>query len=608
MSTPLRRHRADEAERLVRQAQGVAAAALSETVRLRRALDALTLAVQIYDEGGTLVLHNRQHGELETNRQVAALVAAAVERLVGEAAAGEPASETLVLHGPPPRTLDITAVPLDSDGRALGTIAFIEDISERRRLEAVRRDFAANVSHELRTPIGALAVLAETLAVEDDPAVTQRLVSHITTEAERAGRLIEDLLDLSRIEAEGVLTEELVDTNAVTDTAADRVLPLARQRQVEIVVAPAQTALLVRGDERQLVSAVANLLDNAVKYSEPGSKVEVGASRSGSWARIAVRDQGIGIPAKDLSGSSSASTGSTGPAAGRPAAPGWGWRSSATSPPTTAATSSSAPARARAPPSPSASPWRPRDGAPMSLPVNDSRPMVLVVEDEESFVEALSLGLSREGFAVRVARDGAEALEQFEAERPDVVLLDLMLPRVSGIDVCRHIRARSSIPIIMVTAKDSEVDAVVGLEVGADDYVTKPYRLRELVARVRAVLRRATPGPEAEDDDEDSAEVLEVGDVTLDPGRHRVTVRDGEVALPLREFELLELLLANAGRVLTRDTLIDRIWGPNYVGDTKTLDVHVKRLRSKIEDNPSRPSRITTIRGLGYRYEKPARV
>ena len=284
---------------MVRQAQGIAAAALSETVRLRRALDALTLAVLIYDEAGTLVLHNRQHGELETNRQVAALVAAAVERLVGEARTGKPASETLVLHGPPPRTLDITAVPLDSDGQALGTIAFVEDISERRRLEAVRRDFAANVSHELRTPIGALAVLAEALEVEDDPAVTRRLVNHITIEAERAGRLIEDLLDLSRIEAEGVLIEELVDANGVTDTAADRVLPLARRRDVEVVVTRAEPAPLLRGDERQLISAVANLLDNAVKYSEPGSKVEVESSRSGGW-RIAVRDQGIGIPAKDL--------------------------------------------------------------------------------------------------------------------------------------------------------------------------------------------------------------------------------------------------------------------------------------------------------------------
>ena len=302
MSTPLRRHRADDAGRLVRQAQAMAAAALSETVRLRRALDALNLAVLIYDENGTLVLHNRQHGELETNRQVAALVAAAVDRLVAEAraSAGEPVTETLVLHGPPPRTLDITAVPLDSDGQVLGTIAFIEDISERRRLEAVRRDFAANVSHELRTPIGALGVLAEALAAEDDQVVTQRLVSHITAEADRAGRLIEDLLDLARIEAEGIVTREVVDANGVINTAADRVLPLASQRDVAIVVARAKPALLVMGDERQLVSAVANLLDNAVKYSEPGSKVEVESSRSADSARIAICDQGIGIPAKDL--------------------------------------------------------------------------------------------------------------------------------------------------------------------------------------------------------------------------------------------------------------------------------------------------------------------
>ena len=230
---------------------------------------------------------------------------------------------------------------------------------------------------------------------------------------------------------------------------------------------------------------------------------------------------------------------------------------------------------------------------------------VLVVEDEESFVEALTLGLSREGFRVDVARDGAEALDLIDDVRPDVVLLDLMLPKVSGLDVCRQIRARSAVPIIMVTARDSEVDAVVGLEVGADDYVTKPYRLRELVARMRAVLRRAAAGA---DDTPPSGEAIEVGDVRLDPERHEVVVRGNEVALPLREFELLELLLSNAGRVLTRDTLIDRIWGPNYVGDTKTLDVHIKRLRSRIEDDPSQPKRITTIRGLGYRYEKTART
>jgi len=226
---------------------------------------------------------------------------------------------------------------------------------------------------------------------------------------------------------------------------------------------------------------------------------------------------------------------------------------------------------------------------------------VLVVEDEESFVEALVVGLKREGFRVKVARDGLEALEVFDGTRPDLVLLDVMLPKMSGIDVCREIRTRSRVPVIMVTAKGSEIDTVVGLEVGADDYVTKPYRLRELVARMLAVMRRA-PG---DDDGAASGDALEVGDVWLDPSRHEVGVRAETVNLPLKEFELLELLLENAGRVLTRETLIDRVWGPHYVGDTKTLDVHIKRIRAKIEEDPSRPTRITTIRGLGYRYEKP---
>jgi two-component system response regulator RegX3 len=225
---------------------------------------------------------------------------------------------------------------------------------------------------------------------------------------------------------------------------------------------------------------------------------------------------------------------------------------------------------------------------------------VLIVEDEESFVEALVVGLKREGFLVKIARDGAEALEVFDAARPDVVLLDVMLPKVSGIDVCRQLRSRSKVPIIMVTAKGSEIDTVVGLEVGADDYVTKPYRLRELVARMRAVLRRS---PRDAEDEQVSGDAIEVGDVRLDPERHEVFVRGAPVSLPLKEFELLEILLANAGRVLTRETLIDRVWGPHYVGDTKTLDVHVKRLRSKVEDNPSAPQRITTIRDLGYKYE-----
>ncbi len=224
---------------------------------------------------------------------------------------------------------------------------------------------------------------------------------------------------------------------------------------------------------------------------------------------------------------------------------------------------------------------------------------VLVVEDEESFVEALVIGLKREGFLVHVARDGVAAVEMFDRLRPDMVLLDIWLPQKSGLDVCREIRTRSRVPIIMVTAKSSEIDTVVGLEVGADDYVTKPYRLRELVARMRAVLRRS-PSP---DDSGSAGEVLEVGALRLDPDRHEVYLRGEPLPLPLKEFELLELLMANAGRVLTRETLIDRIWGPSYVGDTKTLDVHVKRLRAKVEDEPSHPARITTIRGLGYKFE-----
>ena len=230
-------------------------------------------------------------------------------------------------------------------------------------------------------------------------------------------------------------------------------------------------------------------------------------------------------------------------------------------------------------------------------------PVVLLVEDEESFVDALLVGLTREGFKVEVARDGYEALERFDLVRPDLVLLDVMLPRISGIDVCRQLRKRTQVPIIMVTAKSSEIDTVVGLEVGADDYVTKPYRIRELVARMRAVLRRNARDQQAVPDLSIGSVV--VGDVALDPEEHRVTLHGEPLGLPLKEFELLHLLMANAGRVLPREVLIDRVWGSDYVGDTKTLDVHVKRLRSKIEEDPANPSRIVTIRGLGYKYERP---
>ena len=222
---------------------------------------------------------------------------------------------------------------------------------------------------------------------------------------------------------------------------------------------------------------------------------------------------------------------------------------------------------------------------------------VLVVEDEESFSDALSYMLRKEGFEVAVAATGPEALIEFERTGTDIVLLDLMLPGLSGTEVCRQLRQRSNVPIIMVTARDSEIDKVVGLELGADDYVTKPYSPRELVARIRAVLRRRSEPEEL------MPAALEAGPVRMDVDRHTVSVSGETVSLPLKEFELLEMLLRNAGRVLTRGQLIDRIWGADYVGDTKTLDVHVKRLRAKIEPEPAAPRHLVTVRGLGYKYE-----
>ena len=222
---------------------------------------------------------------------------------------------------------------------------------------------------------------------------------------------------------------------------------------------------------------------------------------------------------------------------------------------------------------------------------------VLVVEDEESFSDALSFMLRREGYEVGVASDGSTALEEFDRHGADLVLLDLMLPGISCTEVCRTLRQRSTVPIIMVTAKDGEVDKVVGLELGADDYVTKPFSSRELVARIRAVLRRRG---EPEDM---LPSILEAGPVRIDVDRHVVAVRGETVAMPLKEFDLLELLVRNAGRVLTRGQIIDRVWGSDYVGDTKTLDVHVKRLRAKIEEDPREPTLILTVRGLGYKLE-----
>ena len=224
---------------------------------------------------------------------------------------------------------------------------------------------------------------------------------------------------------------------------------------------------------------------------------------------------------------------------------------------------------------------------------------ILVVEDEDSFSEALAYLLGREGFEVGVADSGIKAIEEFDRTGADLVLLDLMLPGLSGTEVCRQLRTRSNVPIIMLTAKDSEIDKVVGLELGADDYVTKPYSSRELVARIRAVLRRN--GDDAFLDHE--GHVLAVGSIRMDTERHLVSVDNQPINLPLKEFELLEFLMRNSGRVLTRLQLIDRVWGSDYVGDTKTLDVHIKRLRAKIEKDPANPVHIQTVRGLGYKME-----
>lgn len=224
---------------------------------------------------------------------------------------------------------------------------------------------------------------------------------------------------------------------------------------------------------------------------------------------------------------------------------------------------------------------------------------ILIVEDESSFSEALAFLLGKEGFDVSVAEDGRAALSMFAKEGADLILLDLMIPEISGVDVCRTIRTTSQVPIIMLTAKDAEIDKVVGLELGADDYVTKPYSSRELIARIKAVLRRGVPDSELASD----LEVINVGPIKLDTARHQASINGSPIALPLKEFELLEFLMRNPGRVLTRSQLIDRVWGGDYFGDTKTLDVHIKRLRSKLEMDSANPVLIQTIRGLGYKLE-----
>ena len=562
------------------------------------------------------------------NRHGDALAAQAVTELLENAWQDGSAERTLDLYGPPRQTLTVRTRLIDDGRRPLGVIAIIEDVSERRRLEEIRRDFVANVSHELKTPMGALGLLAETLTVEPDPTVAQRLASRIHTEAFRVSRIIDDLLDLSRIESEEAPPREPIYVNLVMAEAVERVRSAAEQRRITIELDEPDPPVHVLGDRRQLVSAMHSLLENAVTFSYEDATVRVVGSQVGRRGPPGRHRPRRGHPGPRPRADLRALL----PGRPRPQPRLGGHR----------ARTVHRPPRGQQPPGPRRGrlargrgidlhPGPPQSSGVLGMSKNmgkksadptSPQTKVLLAEDEESFIDALVIGLAREGFDVTVARDGNEALRLFAADEPDLVLLDLMLPRLSGIDVCRSIRARSSVPIIMVTAKGTEIDTVVGLEVGADDYVAKPYRLRELVARMRAVLRRTPsadqahpaksrdgPGPVAgpgerprpgEDDGRPRGR--------RDPDRPRPAPRlrpRQEVHLRRKEFELLSLLMENAGRVLTRDVLIDRIWGSDYFGDTKTLDVHIKRLRSHVEEDPSSPKLITTIRGVGYRFDAP---
>ena len=484
-----------------------------------------------------------------------------------------------------------------------------QDVTETRRIEAVRRDFVANVSHELKTPVGALALLAEAIEqAADDPEAVQRFAGRIAREADRLARLVHELIDLSRLQGGEPLPELVpVEVDDVHRRGGGPHPHRRRGPRSSTSPSAAQQGLVVRGVESQLATAVTNLLANAVAYSPGETRIAVAARARSGFAEIAVTDSGIGIPRKDrqrvferfyrVDQARASSTGGTGLglAIVKHVASNHGGSVTVWSEEGLGSTFTlRIPLRRHAR----------RDVRSADDPSTPSlegtfMTRVLVVEDEESFSDALSYMLRKEGFEAVVAGDRTGRARRVRprrrrhrAARPDAAGLP-------GTEVCRALRSRSNVPIIMLTAKDSEIDKVVGLELGADDYVTKPYSARELVARIRAVLRRR--GDAAETPPGDG--VLEAGPVRMDVERHVVAVDGETVALPLKEFDLLEYLLRNAGRVLTRGQLIDRVWGADYVGDTKTLDVHVKRLRAKVEPDPANPKYLVTVRGLGYKLE-----
>ena len=428
----------------------------------------------------------------------------------------------------------------------------------------------------------------------------------MVAESKRLANMVGELIELSRLQgAEPLPDLEAVDVDTVVAEALSRYKVAADNADIAITT-DAPTGYKVLGDQPLLVTALANLVSNAIAYSPDGSPVSISRRRRGDNIEIAVTDRGIGIAAADqervferffrVDKARSRATGGTGLGSGD--------------------------RQTRCGQSQRNHPAVESAGHRIDVHAVDSRPIrtdvervgrtirtnernrasmtnVLIVEDEESLADPLAFLLRKEGFEATVVADGPSALAEFDRAGADIVLLDLMLPGMSGTDVCKQLRSRSSVPVIMVTARDSEIDKVVGLELGADDYVTKPYSARELIARIRAVLRRGADADDAGIGDG----VLEAGPVRMDVERHVVSVNGEPITLPLKEFDLLEYLMRNSGRVLTRGQLIDRVWGADYVGDTKTLDVHVKRLRSKIEADPANPVHLVTVRGLGYKLE-----
>ena len=534
------------------------------------------------------------------------LVSEELDRLVHEVRRDGQIRETeLLMDRPaaPARHVTARVAPLGSHL----VLALVEDRTRERRVEAVRRDFVANVSHELKTPVGAIKLLAEAVSdASDDPEAVKRFAGRMLTESDRLSRLVQQIIELSRLQADDPLeTPTAVSIDDVIGIAVDTSAIDADSKRIDIVTG-GTPGLEVFGNEEQVTAAVANLVANAVSYSAVDSTVLVTTKSDEGSVEISVVDQGIGIPSDEIDRiferfyrvdpARHRSTGGTGLGLSivkHVAATHGGdirvWSVEGQGSTFTLTL-------------PQHQPHHGASALDHAEPIQTSNrggtevTRVLVVEDEESYSEALAYMLRKEGFEVAIAADGNAALTEFDRNGADIVLLDLMLPGIPGTEVCRTIRQTSSVPVIMVSAKDDEVDKVVGLELGADDYVTKPYSPRELVARIRAVLRRGTE-PDL------SPATLEAGPVRMDVERHVVTVGGEEQRLPLKEFELLEMFLRNPGRVLTRGQLIDRVWGSDYVGDTKTLDVHVKRLRAKLEPDPSEPKYLVTVRGLGYKLD-----